>query len=217
MSIRKIFEEELAELKTQLVEMCRLTEQMISDAITALVNKDRELGKSIGVMDKRVDEYEMAIEKKCMRILLKQQPVAKDFREVSTALKMITDIERFGDQAADIGELVYSMPGEKYIKELTHTKAMGNLAVKMVRESVNSFINNDDRLADEVIALDDQMDELFDTVKTELIELIKKDGNNGDQGIELMMVAKYLERIGDHAVNVAEWTKYNETGVHQKY
>ena len=217
MSIRKIFEEELAELKTQLVEMCRLTEQMISDAITALVNKDRELGKSIGVMDKRVDEYEMAIEKKCMRILLKQQPVAKDFREVSTALKMITDIERFGDQAADIGELVYSMPGEKYIKELTHTKAMGNLAVKMVRESVNSFINNDDRLADEVIALDDQMDELFDTVKTELIELIKKDGNNGDQGIELMMVAKYLERIGDHAVNVAEWTKYNETGVHQKF
>ena len=217
MSIRKIFEDELAELKTQLVEMCRLTEQMISDAITALVNKDRELGKSIGVMDKRVDEYEMAIEKKCMRILLKQQPVAKDFREVSTALKMITDIERFGDQAADIGELVYSMPGEKYIKELTHTKAMGNLAIKMVRESVNSFINNDEKLADEVIALDDQMDELFATVKAELIELIKKDGNNGDQGIELMMVAKYLERIGDHAVNVAEWTKYNETGVHQKF
>ena len=217
MSIRKIFEDELAELKKQLVEMCRLTEQMISDAITALVNKDRELGKSIGVMDKRVDEYEMAIEKRCMRILLKQQPVAKDFREVSTALKMITDIERFGDQAADIGELVYSMPGEKYIKELTHTKAMGNLAIKMVRESVNSFINNDEKLADEVIALDDKMDELFDTVKTELIELIKKDGNNGDQGIELMMVAKYLERIGDHAVNVAEWTKYNETGVHQKF
>ncbi|MBQ7226468.1 MAG: phosphate signaling complex protein PhoU [Clostridia bacterium] len=217
MSIRKIFEDELAELKTQLVEMCRLTEQMISDAITALVNKDRELGKSIGVMDKRVDEYEMAIEKRCMRILLKQQPVAKDFRQVSTALKMITDIERFGDQAADIGELVYSMPGEKYIKELTHTKAMGNLAVKMVRESVNSFINNDEKLADEVITLDDQMDELFATVKTELIELIKKDGSNGDQGIELMMVAKYLERIGDHAVNVAEWTKYNETGVHQKF
>ena len=217
MSVRKVFEEELTELKTELAEMCRLTEQMISDAITALVKCDRELGKSIGVMDKRVDEYEMAIEKKCMRILLKQQPVAKDFREVSTALKMITDIERFGDQAADIGELVYSMPGEKYIKELTHTKAMGNLAIKMVRESVNSFINNDAKLADEVIALDDKMDELFDTVKTELIELIKKDGNNGDQGIELMMVAKYLERIGDHAVNVAEWTKYNETGVHQKF
>ena len=217
MSIRKVFEEELAELKTELVEMCYLTEQMIGDAITALVNRDRELGKSIGDMDKRVDEYERAIEKKCMRILLKQQPVAKDFRVVSTALKMITDIERFGDQAADIGDLVSTMPGETYIKKLTHITAMGDLALKMVRDSVNSFINNDEPLADEVIRLDDEMDELFLTVKNELIELIKVDANNGDQAIELMMVAKYLERIGDHAVNVAEWTKYNETGVHQKF
>lgn len=216
MSIRKVFEEELSQLKTELVEMCRLTEQMIDNAITALVNRDRELGKSIGQTDKRVDEYEMDIEKKCMRILLKQQPVAKDFREVSTALKMITDIERFGDQASDIGDLVYTMPGEKYVKKLTHITAMGNLAVKMARESVNSFINNDEKLADEVIKLDDEMDKLFATVKSELIELIKKDCSAGDQAIELMMVAKYLERIGDHAVNVAEWTKYNETGVHVK-
>ena len=155
MSIRKVFEEELAELKTELVEMCYLTEQMIGDAITALVNRDRERGKSRGDMDKRVDEYEMAIEKKCMRILLKQQPVAKDFRVVSTALKMITDIERFGDQAADIGDLVSTMPGETYIKKLTHITAMGDLALKMVRDSVNSFINNDEPLADEVIRLDD--------------------------------------------------------------
>lgn len=217
MSLRKLFEEELADLKKELVEMCRLTEQMLGDAITALVNKDRELGKSVGLSDKRVDEYETDIEKKCMRILLKQQPVAKDFREVSTALKMITDIERFGDQASDIGELVYTMPGDKYIKKLEHITAMGNLAMKMVRESVNSFIVNDDGLADEVIRLDDRMDELFLTVKEELIALIKKDGANGDQAIELMMVAKYFERIGDHAVNVAEWTKYNETGVHEKF
>lgn len=217
MSIRKLFEEELADLKTELVAMCRLTEQMIDSAIRALVERDRELGKSIGQMDKRVDEYEMTIEKKCMRILLTQQPVAKDFREVSTALKMITDIERFGDQASDIGDLVATMPGEKYIKKLTHLTAMGELAVQMVRESVNAFIRNDESIADEVIRLDDRMDELFATVKNELIELIKQDGANGDQAIELMMVAKYLERIGDHAVNVAEWAKYNETGVHQKY
>ena len=216
MSIRKIFEEELAELKTKLVEMCRLTEQMIENAITALVNRDRELGKSIGQMDKSVDEYEMDIEKRCMRILLKQQPVAKDFREVSTALKMITDIERFGDQASDIGDLVCTMPGDKYIKKLTHITAMGNLAVKMVRESVNSFINNNEALADEVIKLDYEMDLMFLTVKSDLIDLIKKDVKYGDQAIELMMVAKYLERIGDHAVNVCEWTKYNETGVHVK-
>lgn len=217
MSVRKLFEEELSELKTELVEMCRLTEQMIDSAIKALVNRDRELGKSIGQLDKRVDEYEMDIEKRCMRILIRQQPVAKDFREVSTALKMITDIERFGDQASDIGDLVYTMPGERYIKKLEHITAMGNLAIKMVRESVDSFINNDEALADEVIRRDDTMDELFLTVKNELIELIKKDGANGDQAIELMMVAKYLERIGDHAVNVAEWTKYNETGVHEKF
>lgn len=217
MSIRKNFEEELSSLKTQLVEMCRLTEQMIADAITALVTRDRELGKSIGQIDKRVDEYEMDIEKKCMRIMLRQQPVAKDFRSVSTALKMITDIERFGDQASDIGELVYSMPGETYIKELTHIPAMGNLAVKMVRDSVSSFINNDLELANEVVRADDKMDELFDEVKQELIAYIKKDGNNGEQAITLMMIGKYLERIGDHAVNVAEWTQYNETGVHQKF
>lgn len=217
MSVRKLFEEELSGLKTELVEMCRLTEQMINNAITALVNRDRELGKSVGLADKRVDEYEMDIEKRCMRILLRQQPVAKDFREVSTALKMITDIERFGDQASDIGDLVYTMPGERYIKKLEHITAMGNLAEKMVRESVDSFISNNEALANEVIALDDKMDDLFLTVKKKLIELIKKDGANGDQAIELMMVAKYLERIGDHAVNVAEWTKYNETGVHEKF
>ncbi len=214
---RKIFELELLELKTELVEMCRLTETMIESAIKALVEGDKELGKSIGEMDQRVNEYEMDIEKRCMRILLKQQPVAKDFREVSTALKMITDIERFGDQASDIGDIVYTMRENKYICGLTHITAMGELAAEMARESVNSFIRNDEKLADEVIAMDDKMDELFLTVKAELIGLITDNSKNGDQAIELMMVAKYLERIGDHAVNVAEWTKYNETGVHLKF
>ena len=218
MSARKQFEEELEELKDELVEMCRLTADMIAKATEALVNFDRELGKSVGAIDKRVDEYEMDIEKRCMRILIRQQPVAKDFREVSTALKMITDIERFGDQASDIGDLVYTMPGDRYIKKLTHITAMGELAARMAKESVNSFIRNDEALADEVIALDDEMDALFITVQDELIELIRVDGKtNGEQAITLMMVAKYLERIGDHAVNVAEWTKYNETGVHQKF
>lgn len=217
MSARKQFEEELSQLKTELVKMCRLTENMIETAIQALTEQDPELGRSIGDLDKQVDEYEMDIEKKCMRILLKQQPVAKDFREVSCALKMITDIERFGDQASDIGDIVYTFDGAPYIKKLTHITEMGTLAMKMVSESVNSFIRNDEALADEVVALDDKMDDLFLTVKEELISLIRKDGSNGDQAIELMMIAKYLERIGDHAVNVAEWTKYNETGVHTKY
>ncbi len=217
MSARKQFEEELEELKDELVSMCRLTADMIAHATTALVTFDRELGRSVGEQDRQVDEFEMDIEKKCMRMLIRRQPVAKDFRMVSTALKMITDIERFGDQASDIGELVYTMPGETYIKKMTHLKAMGELAVHMARESVNSFIQSDERLADGVIALDDEMDSLFLTVQDELIALIQQDGRkNGDQAITLMMVAKYLERIGDHAVNVAEWTKYNETGVHIK-
>ena len=218
MSARVQFEAELNEMKDELVAMCRLTADMIANATTALVNFDRELGRSIGESDKKVDEYEMDIEKRCMRILIRRQPVARDFRVVSTALKMITDIERFGDQASDIGDLVYTMPGDTYIKKLTHLSAMGELAVRMVRESVNSFIRNDEQLADEVIALDDAMDDMFIAVKDDLIELIRQDGEkNGDQAITLMMVAKYLERIGDHAVNVAEWTKYNESGVHQKF
>ena len=218
MSARVQFEAELNEMKDELVAMCRLTADMIANATTALVNFDRELGRSIGESDKKVDEYEMDIEKRCMRILIRRQPVARDFRVVSTALKMITDIERFGDQASDIGDLVYTMPGDTYIKKLTHLSAMGELAVRMVRESVNSFIRNDEQLADEVIALDDAMDDMFIAVKDDLIELIRQDGEkNGDQASTLMMVAKYLERIGDHAVNVAEWTKYNETGVHQKF
>ena len=217
MQIRKAFETELMKLKSQLVEMCHITEGMISDAIAALINKDRVLGKSIGELDKQVDEYEISIEKKCMRILLRQQPVAKDFREVSTALKMITDIERFGDQASDIGELVYSMPEKSNIKRLGDISLMGNLAIKMVRDSVSSFINNSQELANSVIKADDTMDSLFKSVQNELIELIRQNSDCGEEAITLMMIAKYLERIGDHAVNVAEWTKYNETGVHKKF
>ncbi len=217
MSARKQFEEELTDLKTELVKMCRLTENMLETAIKALTEQDPELGKSVAAMDKQVDEYEMDIEKKCMRILIRQQPVAKDFREVSCALKMITDIERFGDQASDIGDIVYSLGGAEYIKKLTHITEMGKLAIEMVSESVNSFILDDEKLADKVVTKDDRMDELFLTVKGELVALIAKDGKNSDQAIDLMMIAKYLERIGDHAVNVAEWTKYNETGVHTKY
>lgn len=218
MSVRKHFEEQLTLLKNDLFDMCRMTAEMIEDATRALVNFDRELGRNVGERDKRVDEYEMDIEKRCMRIMIREQPVAKDFRTVSCALKVITDIERFGDQASDIGELVYTMPGDTYIKKLDLLASMGELAVKMVKDSVESFINGDTKLADEIIALDDTMDDLFVTVQNELIRLIRLDGeNNGYQAITLMMVAKYLERIGDHAVNVAEWTKYSETGVHEKF
>lgn len=217
MTARRAFEEELESLKLELVKMCRITEDMISDSITALVNKDKSLAESVSPRDREVDEYELDIERQCMRILLRRQPVADDFREVSTALKLITDVERIGDQASDIAEIVVSISDRNYIKDLVHLKAMGELGVKMARESVESFIKNDAALADEIIATDDEMDRLFDVVKDELVELIKANSDNADQAIAFMMIAKYLERIGDHAVNVCEWTKYFETGVHVKY
>ena len=217
MTARRAFEEELESLKLELVKMCRITEDMISDSITALVTKDKELAASVPPRDREVDEYELDIERQCMKILLRRQPVADDFREVSTALKLITDVERIGDQASDIAEIVISLSDRNYIKDLVHLKAMGELGVRMARESVESFIKNDAALADRIIAADDEMDELFCVVKDELIELIKADSGNADQAIAFMMIAKYLERIGDHAVNVCEWTKYFETGVHIKY
>lgn len=217
MTARRAFEEELESLKLELVKMCRITEDMISDSITALVTKDKELAASVPPRDREVDEYELDIERQCMKILLRRQPVADDFREVSTALKLITDVERIGDQASDIAEIVISLSARNYIKDLVHLKAMGELGVRMARESVESFIKNDAALADRIIAADDEMDELFCVVKDELIELIKADSGSADQAIAFMMIAKYLERIGDHAVNVCEWTKYFETGVHIKY
>lgn len=217
MTARRVFEEELESLKLELVKMCRITEDMISDSITALVTKDKELAASVPPRDREVDEYELDIERQCMKILLRRQPVADDFREVSTALKLITDVERIGDQASDIAEIVISLSDRNYIKDIVHLKAMGELGVRMARESVESFIKNDAALADKIIAADDEMDELFCVVKDELIELIKADSGSADQAIAFMMIAKYLERIGDHAVNVCEWTKYFETGVHIKY
>ena len=215
--MRNRFDEQLALLKKEMIEMGAMCEEAIALTARALTEGNISLAEKVESLSQSIDQMERDIESRCLKLLLQQQPVAKDFREVSCALKMITDIERFGDQASDIGDIVYTFGGAPYIKKLTHITEMGKLAIKMVSESVNSFIRNDEALADEVVALDDTMDDLFLTVKEELISLIRKDGSNGDQAIELMMIAKYLERIGDHAVNVAEWTKYNETGVHTKY
>ena len=215
--MRSKFDQQLALLNDELTQMGETCAKAICLAAQALEEQNASTAAPVAELEEQTNEQERSIEALCLKLLLQQQPVARDLRQISAALKMITDMERIGDQASDIGDLVYTMPGERYIKKLEHITAMGNLAEKMVRESVDSFISNNEALANEVIALDDKMDDLFLTVKKELIELIKKDGANGDQAIELMMVAKYLERIGDHAVNVAEWTKYNETGVHEKF
>ena len=217
MSARKFFDEELSDLHATLGRMCAITENMIKDAVASLKTLDRKLGASVAETDREVDDLEIAIEKKCMRILLKQQPVAKDLVKVTTTLKVITDVERIGDQAADIGEIVRQYPEDKLFKEPEHISRMGELAVAMIHQSVESFLNESVGGADMVIHADDEMDSLFNEVKQELIEKISGDALVADQAVQLLMVAKYLEKIGDYAVNVSEWAKFLVTGVHKEY
>ena len=217
MAARKYFDEELTDLHSALVRMCSITENMIKDAVASLKTLDRKLGASVAETDREVDDLEMAIEKKCMRILLKQQPVARDLVKVTTALKVITDVERIGDQAADIGEIVRGYPDDKLFKEPEHIGRMGDLAVAMIHQSVEAFLNESVGGADMVIHADDEMDTLFSEVKAELIGKIRGDAQLADQAVTLLMVAKYLEKIGDYAVNVSEWAKYLVTGVHKEY
>lgn len=217
MTTRKIFDEELLNLHEELTKMCSITESMINDSILSLKKLDRDLGAFVSETDKNVDELELSIEKKCMRLLLKQQPVAKDLIKVTTALKVITDIERIGDQASDIGEIVRQFPDQHLIKEPTHIQRMGDLAVAMVHQSVEAFLNESAGGADMVIRADDEMDTLFLEVKQDLIDIIGKDGAKADQAVMLLMIAKYLEKIGDYAVNVSEWAKYLVTGEHKEY
>ncbi len=217
MSARKFFDEELGDLHATLGRMCAITENMIKDAVASLKTLDRKLGASVAETDREVDDLEIAIEKKCMRILLKQQPVAKDLVKVTTTLKVITDVERIGDQAADIGEIVRQYPENKLFKEPEHISRMGDLAVAMIHQSVESFLNESVGGADMVIHADDEMDTLFNEVKQELIEKISGDALVADQAVQLLMVAKYLEKIGDYAVNVSEWAKFLVTGVHKEY
>ena len=214
---RKTFEEELTDLHDTLTKMCSIVEGMIGNAVTALKTLDRKLGAAVSEADREVDDLEIAIEKKCMRILLKQQPVAKDLMMVTTALKVITDVERIGDQAADIGEIVRSYPDIRLFKEPEYIARMGDLAVAMIHQSVEAFLNESVGGADMVIHADDEMDSLFNQNKQDLIDSMVKDSTLADQAIELLMVAKYLEKIGYYAVNVSEWAKYLVTGVHKEY
>ena len=217
MSARKYLEEGLAEMNMALKEMCVLVEDMIDQTVTALTENDTALAAGIHARDKKVDEYEMDIERMCMRLLLKEQPVAADFRSVSTTLKVITDIERIGDQAGDIGELIAANGGVVLKADAARLKMMGILAKDMVKNSVDSFIFSDEKLADATAKVDDKLDALFEDVKKELIEAMTKDAGAADDALVLMMIAKYFERIGDHAVNVCEWAKYEETGEHVRF
>jgi phosphate transport system protein len=214
--MRSTFDSQLQMLNNMLIEMGAQTEAAIAQSITALKKQDVRLAKKAIAADAEVDQKEKDIEALCLKLLLQQQPVAKDLRLISAALKMITDMERIGDQAADIAEISICLSGEPYIKKLEHIPQMAVAAAKMVTESIDAFVKKDLVLAHEVIAYDDVVDDLFDTIKNDLIDLISTDSKNGGQAIDLIMIAKYLERIGDHAVNIAEWVVFSITGKHNE-
>ena len=212
--MRSRFEEQLGTLNVRLLEMAALVQDAITRATDALIRQDADAARRIMESDPVVDAKEKEVEGLCLKLLLHQQPVARDLRLISSALKMITDLERIGDQAADIAELTGYLADEAYIKRLEHIPQMAQATLKMVSESIDAYVHKDLELAEAVIAYDDVVDALFLRIKTDLIDLIHQDVRNGEQAIDLMMIAKYYERIGDHATNIAEWAVFSMTGQH---
>lgn len=212
--MRSRFEHELELLNMGLIEMGAQIESAIENAVQGLVKQDAFFAKKAIEFDGAVNRMERDIENRCLRLLLQQQPVAKDLRLVSTAMRMITDMERIGDQAADIAELTLRHLDAKYIKKIEHIPQMARAAIKMVRESIDAFVSRDLSLAQAVIQEDDLVDSLFIQIRTELIDLIHENKEYGEQAMDLFMIAKYLERIADHAVNIGEWVVFAITGEH---
>lgn len=208
------FEKQLNTLNQQMVQMGSMVEQSIEMAVSALVTKDSEKAHNVIEYAADVSNQERQIEGMCMKLLLCQQPVASDLRMISSALKMITDMERIAVQSAEISELTIRMEETPYIKKLEHVQQMAKETILMVVKSIDAFVNKDLELAQEVISMDDVVDDLFIKIKQELIGLIKQDASNGEQATDLLMIGKYFERIGDHAVNIAQWVTFSITGEH---
>ena len=211
--MRNRFDRQLLELNNELIEMGSLIEQAIEMGISALVKQDVELADKAIKFDVEIDEQEKNIESLCMKLLLQQQPVARDLRLISAALKMITDMERIGDHAADISEMTILMAGADY--------STGEIDIdvvkQMAKETTDMVINKDLELARWTIRHDDVVDDLFDSFRKELIRKINENVKNGEMATDMLMVAKYFERIGDHATNIAEWVIYSITGVHEDH
>ena len=213
--MRSRFDEQLALLNKEMIEMGALCEEVIALASKALTEADPELAKKVAPLDAEIDQKERNIESLCLKLLLQQQPVARDLRQISAALKMITDMERIGDQADDISEIVLyltDVPAESHVL----LQKMAEAAIGMVSDSVDAYVRQDVELAEQVIAHDDTVDDYFEQVKQALIQRIANDPAEGGTALDLLMIAKYLERIGDHATNIAEWVEFSVTGVHKE-
>ena len=211
--MRNRFDEQLNNLNNELITMGALCEEAISAAVKLLVDNDVKMKESVLDADKQIDQKERDIETLCMKLLMQQQPVASDLRTISSALKMISDMERIGDQASDIAEIAEYAYGSGMESE-THIADMARATIQMVTDSIDSFVKKDVNLAHTVIEHDNTVDDLFDKVKGELISAIENKAANAEALIDLLMIAKYFERIGDHAENIAEWVIYSITGKH---
>lgn len=215
--MRLKFDEQLENLNTQLMTMGASCENAIALAVEAVTTGDGALAEKAVEIDLGIDKAESDIENLCIRLLLQQQPVAKDLRVISAALKMITDMERIGDQASDIAEIALGSPElYKFCENTEHIKCMAREAIKMVTESIESFVKRDLELARSVMEYDDVVDDLFIDVRNDIVDEIMQDSKSASSYLDLLMIAKYFERIGDHATNIAEWVEFSINGKHQK-
>jgi phosphate transport system protein len=211
--MRNLFEKQLEQLNIELIKMGALCEEAISNASKSLLYQDELLRQKVFETDAQIDRKERDIERLCIKLLLHQQPVAGDLRAIASALKMISDMERIGDQAADISEILGYVK-EHYLARNSRIGEMATATIKMVTDSIDSFVKKDLDMAKAVIQYDDIVDDLFDKIKRELIDLIRSEPENGELFLDLLMIAKYFERIGDHATNIAEWVQFSITGEH---
>ena len=213
--MRSKFDEQLALLNRELIEMGALCEEVIALSSKALTELDKTLAAKVAPLDTEIDQKERTIESMCLKLLLQQQPVARDLRQISAALKMITDMERIGDQAEDIAEIISFIDGHTSEND-TLMREMAKAVIQMVTESVDAYVKHDIALAEKVIADDDIVDDYFDSVKKKLLGSIARNPGDGEYALDLLMIAKYFERIGDHATNIAEWVIFSITGVHKE-
>ena len=213
--MRSRFDEQLALLNKELIEMGALCEQVIALAAQSLTEGDTALAARVSPLDEEIDRKEREIESLCLKLLLHQQPVARDLRQISAALKMITDMERIGDQAEDIAEIVAFLGG-RGTEDSELLRDMARSTIRMVSESVDAYVKRDTAIAEKVIAEDDVVDDYFARVKKALISRIAADPADGEFALDVLMIAKYFERIGDHAVNIAEWVIFSVTGEHKE-
>ena len=213
--MRNRFDEQLFELNREIIEMGAMCEEAIASAAKALSTGNMELAAKVRANGAAIDQMERDIEGRCMKLLLHQQPVARDLRLISAALKMITDMERIGDQAEDIAEIVTFLNGHT-MEGIEIIEDMARETIEMVTSSVDAFVKKDVALAEKVIARDDVVDDYFSKVKCGIITLITENHADGEFALDLLMISKYFERIGDHATNIAEWVIYSVTGTHKE-